>query len=403
MSRFRVLIIGAYGQFGQHIASALAQDPAFELVLAGRNAAAADAFAAALRDGGARASITTARVDVGADSLVGDLERLRPHLVIHTAGPFQQRDYRVAESALACGAHYVDLADGREFVMGIDRLASEAKARQRWVVSGASSVPGLSAAVVDALHGRFARLDAVESAISPGNRTARVVASPRAILGYVGRPFPALINGRWQRVHGWQSLRRLHMAGARDRWVARCDVPDLAVLPARYPTLHRCEFRAGLELRRMHFGLWLASWLVRARVVPGLAAWARPLLRASEAWMDAGSDTGVMTVTLDGLGHDDAPLRLEWRIVAEDGSGPRIPATAAIVLARKLASGALPGGDARPCLDVFSLDEFMCALADYPIRASLEVLPSGGSGQPRPRPEAGIARAGRTSGNDSAP
>lgn len=34
MTHFRILIIGAYGQFGRRIAAALAKDPAFELVLA---------------------------------------------------------------------------------------------------------------------------------------------------------------------------------------------------------------------------------------------------------------------------------------------------------------------------------------------------------------------------------
>jgi hypothetical protein len=45
----------------------------------------------------------------------------------------------------------VDLADGRDFVCGIDVLDPQAKAAGVLLLSGASSVPALSSAVVDAL------------------------------------------------------------------------------------------------------------------------------------------------------------------------------------------------------------------------------------------------------------
>lgn len=160
------------------------------------------------------------------------------------------------------------------------------------------------------------------------------------------------------------------------RWVARCDVPDLEILPSRYPGLRHCDFRAGLELRRMHWGLWLASWAVRARMAPGLERWARPLLRASEWWLQAGSDTGVMSVQMQGIGHAGKTRDVQWQIIASDGSGPQIPATVAIVLARKLARTELPGGGAKPCLDLFTLDEFMHALDSFPIQASTRVVSS---------------------------
>lgn len=399
--RFRTLIIGAYGQFGRRIADALSKDPGFELVVAGRNLRSAVAFSGELRERGARADITAVAIDVEAPDLARELAKLEVQLVIHTAGPFQQRNYRVAEATLDCGAHYVDLADGRDFVMGIDRFDERARAAGRWVVSGASSVPGLSAAVIEAHRHLFSRMHRVEAAISPGNRTARGLATTQAILGYVGHAFPALIDGRWQDVHGWQSLRRVRVPGAGTRWVARCDVPDLGVLPARYPELRHCDFRAGLELRRMHFGLWLASWLVRGKVVDTLSRWSVPLLRASEWWLRSGSDTGVMTVDIDGLDHAGSPLRVQWHIVANDGSGPQIPATAAVVLARKLALGRLDGGGARPCLDLFTLDEFMHELERFPIHASATVTPNRGSANAPPAQAPGTAHGDRTSDSDS--
>lgn len=374
MARYRILILGAYGQFGRRIAAALAKDPVFELVLAGRSLDAAERLQRELQQSGAQAALAAAVVDVESTALPAALSSLAVNLVIHAAGPFQGRDYAVAEAAMDAGAHYVDLADGREFVADIHRLDARARECGCRVISGASSVPGLSAAVVAALQPRFSSLTSIESIISPGNRTPRGLATTQAILGYVGQPYPALIDGRWQPVYGWQSLRRVHVPGVGTRWAARCEVPDLSLLPARYPSLRQCDFRAGLELGRMHFGLWLASWLVRARLSPRLTRWARPLLRLSEQWLDQGSDTGVMVVDIAGQGLDGAPLTLRWQIIAPDGSGPQIPATAAVVLAHKFANGTLRGGGAGACLDLFTLDEFMQALADQPIRASVHTL-----------------------------
>ena len=146
------------------------------------------------------------------------------------------------------------------------------------------------------------RSKASNRGISPGNRTERGLATTRAILGYVGRPFMAKIDGAFRPVHGWQSLRRETFEGVGARWFARCEVPDVGVLPRRYPQLRTCDFRAGLELRRMHFGLWCASWFVRAGLYARLADRAEMLLAISERWLSRGSDIGLMYVDMAGAG-----------------------------------------------------------------------------------------------------
>lgn len=370
---FLILILGGYGQFGGRITTTLAHDRDLHLLVAGRHLDAAERMVAGLRGDGASAALSAIALDVEATDLAARIAALQPQLVIHTAGPFQGRDYRVAEAALSIGAHYIDLADARDFVAGIGALEQAAHTAGRWVIAGASSVPGLSAAVIEAHHRRFSPLTCVEAAISPGNRSDRGLATTRAILGYVGQPYSILHGGRWRRVHGWQSLRRLHSPGAGTRWLARCEVPDLSVLPARYPQLLTCDFRAGLELRRMHLGLWLASWAVRARVLASLAPWAERLLAVSQRWRHSGSDTGVMRMTMRGRDHDGHPLQLHWTLTAADGDGPQVPATAAIVLARKLARGQLPGSGARPCLDLFTLDEFLRTLEGFAIETVVQV------------------------------
>lgn len=366
----RILVLGGYGLFGSRIVDALSRDAGLTVISAGRDRAKAATQVAALSL--PPATLESAAIDTEASDFTARLVALRPDIVIDAADPFQGRDYRVAEAALAIGAHCIDLSDSRAYVSGIGTLDAAARTANRRVVSGASSVPGLNAAVVAALYPRFSALESVESAISPGNRTARGWATMLAILGYVGKPYPVLHEGRREVAHGWQSLRRIRIADVGTRWVANCEVPDLDVLPSRYPELRTVEFRAGLELWRMHFGLWLGSLAVRFGPLRSLLPFARPLFVLSELWQGIGSDVGAMQVVLRGRDHEDKPLALTWTLVARNGDGPQIPATAAVLLARKLARGELPGGGASACIDLFTLDEFMQELDGHAMHASLE-------------------------------
>ena len=363
----RVLLIGAGGVFGSRIAGQLAGDPRFHLTLAGRKLVSLAALREVLGD----PRMQLAALDVTSAALAEVLASLRPQLVIHAAGPFQRQDYRVAEACLACGSDYVDLADGRDFVSGIGRLDGQAKAADRLLVSGASTVPALSSAVVDTLLPRFDVLEKIEHAISPGNRTPRGDATVAAILCYCGRPVRLWRDGRWQQGHGWMLSRHQRFPFGR-RWVGLCDVPDLELFPARYAGVRSVLFRAGLELKRLHFGTLVAAWLVRLGLIRDLARHAPRQRRLSEWFLDAGSDVGGMVVKLVGRDAQGQPLHLRWSLSAATGDGPQIPATPAVVLARKLADGELSARGAMPCMGLFTLDEVLAALDGFAIETGLE-------------------------------
>jgi hypothetical protein len=135
-----------------------------------------------------------------APGLEDRLKALEVDALIHTSGPFQGQDYRVARACAQAGVHYVDLADGRDFVCGIDVLDPQAKAAGVLLLSGASSVPALSSAVVDALASGMARVSDIDIGISPGNRTDRGLSTVAAILSYCGKPLPGLGQ---QALIGW--------------------------------------------------------------------------------------------------------------------------------------------------------------------------------------------------------
>ena len=357
----RVVVLGGYGNFGGIIATQLAADPAFELVVAGRDGDKAAAFAERI---GARG----AAIESNDANFAARLRECGADLVISTAGPFKGPDYRVARAALSAGAHYFDIADGRAFVCGITVLDNAARAAGRLVVSGASSVPALSSAVVDHLARDFAVLESIDIGISASEKTPGM-ATIEAVLGYCGKPFSQWRGGRWVTVHGWQRLRRHEFARpSMRRWIADCDVPDLELFPARYPGVRDVSFGAGVELPVVMAGMWMLSWAVRARMMRDASRYAAPLVRAARAFERLGTGRSAMFVRVAGRGHHGSPHERDWELRARANDGIRVPCTAAVALARKLSRGDLPTG-AMPCVGLLALDEHLRELKDCAIAA----------------------------------
>ncbi len=359
----RVLIIGGYGNFGSYIAKSLSENPNIQLLIGGRNLAKAEAMVISL---GAKNAAEAVELNIFSD-LTAKLKRVDANIVIHTSGPFQQQDSFVAKAALEAGAHYIDLADGREFVSNISALDSMAKLKKLSVISGASSVPGLSSAIIDAYQHEFETLETVEYGISTAQKTNRGQATTSAILSYVGMPFKTLVSGSFKNVFGWQSMHREVFLGLGKRLVGNCDVPDLALFPKRYPTLKTIRFYAGLEIPFLHVGLWSISWLRRLRLLPDLSKFAAYLLKIS-FWFDRlGSDESGFFMRLEGKTRDNANRLVRFDLVARSGDGPFIPCMPAIIIAKKLAAGVEMQNGAHPCMGLLSLDEYLDALKDLKI------------------------------------
>lgn len=359
-----VLVLGGYGNFGAYICRALVQDDNIRLLIAGRDEARARRFAAGIglpeRQGMA--------LDVEVTSLAKQLSAMEVNTVIHAAGPFQQQDYRVAQACIAAGCHYLDLADGRDFVAGIGKLDAAAHLAGVLVASGASSVPALSSAVVDYFLPEFSRLDVIRHAIVSGGKTPGL-ATLRAVLGYCGKPFMRLETGFWKGVFGWQDLhRRRYPAPVGTRWLGNCDVPDLAVFPQRYPDVKTVTFHAGLGVPLAHLATWALSWLVRWGLFRNIAEWAKPLRWISRQLEVLGPQASAMHVELTGLDHQGRSLTRVWHILARQHHGPHIPCGAAIALVRKLADGSLAERGAMPCVGLLTLNEYMGALAGLDVR-----------------------------------
>lgn len=359
-----VLILGGYGNFGKRIAEALVRRDV-PVIIAGRD----KAKALALKNQLNAPLVTTTSFDAFKE-LGGALDALKPSVVINTCGPFQTCDYEIAACCIEHNVHYIDLADGRAFVAGITALDSKAKEHGVAVISGASTVPGLSSAVLDHYRSRFSKIDNLRYGISPGQKAERGLATTKGILTYVGRPLAPVSKDQRPRF-GWQDIYRQRFPTIGARWMANCDIPDLDLFAERYD-LGDIRFSAGLELGFLHLGLWGLSWLVRFGLPINLPARAGFLLKASN-WFDGlGTADGGMYVMLSGRDLTGQPLEQKWFIEALDGYGPHIPTVPAIVLADKLARGELRMSGALPCIGLVTLEDYLAELAPYPIRTYLD-------------------------------
>ena len=271
-----ILVLGAYGFFGSRICAALAKNPRIQLILAGRDLAKATAAAYQL---GLSANHARA-MDATSPDLALQLRKLGVNTLIHTAGPFQGQGYEVARAAIKAGCHYLDLADGRAFVSGITRLDAEARAAGVSIVSGVSSLPALTSAVVDKYRGEFKRLDVIRIGITSG-AVIPGVATMRAVLGYCGKPFRTLENGAWIDVHGWLDTQEHDFQKTVGvRRISRCDVPDLDLLPQRYPGVKTVSFRAGFASSTAHQLVERLAMLVKARRLKSALPFARTAVHA---------------------------------------------------------------------------------------------------------------------------
>lgn len=365
----KILVLGGYGNFGARICRRLASDK-HDVIAAGRDPDRGQQTA------GFDNHIGKAKLDIADPDLLGKLCELSPDIVIHCVGPFQGQDYRIALASLTAGAHYIDLADGRAFVAEFAAAVNPAaQAAGRLAVTGASTLPALSSAIFDSLVDRFDTMGEIQISIAPGQRAARGVATIRAVFSYLGRPFKWLENGEWRNAYGWQELRRLQFAGVGTRWAAACDVPDLELLPARYPGVKTLQFRAALELGVQHFMLAGVAGLRRMGVPIPVERWAHQLDQVA-GWFDRfGSECGAMLVSVTGTKKDGRGQRVEWHLTADDNYGPEIPCMAAILLANKLARGEINARDAMPCMGLLTLDEFQPEFDRWGIETSIREIP----------------------------
>lgn len=357
----KVMVLGGYGNFGARISRALGGDNRIQLLVAGRDGQRAEAFAAAM-PGRAQG----VAVDMYGAGFAQALKNLDVGLLIHTAGPFQGQDYAVARACAQAGVHYIDLADGRRFVCDFPRALHAAFVdADRVAISGASTVPALSSAVVDSLCAGWQRLDTLDICIAPAQTAPRGVATLRAVLSYCGGPIQVWNGGQWQTYVGWAKPKRMVFQRLRPRLGALCDIPDLELFPAHYQVRNRMEFRAALEVGLAQRAFAVLAWLRQTGVLKNPSGLAGLLNTTANLFDPLGSALGGMVVRVAGLDAAGKPIKREWHIAADNDHGPEIPCMAAILLARRLADGEPMACGAYACVGFNKLADFAPEFAKW--------------------------------------
>ena len=380
----RLLIVGGYGVFGGRLARLLSDEPRLTLIVAGRSLAKAQAFCATTLPG---AAYEAARFDRGGD-LEAQLVALAPDLVVDASGPFQaygDDPYRLVRAAIAHGASYLDLADGAEFVQGVAAFDTAARAAGVFALSGVSSFPVLTLAVVRALAGDLERLDSVEGGIAPSPYAGVGENVIRAIAAYAGKPVALRRGGRDAVGHGMAESRRYvirppgHIPLPSIRF-SLVDVPDLRVLPSLWPDLAEVWMGAGPVPEILHRMLNGLAHLVRWRLLPSLVPFAGLFHRAVNIvrW---GEHRGGMYVEVRGA-RGAAPVVRSWHMVAEGDDGPLIPSMAAEAIARRTLAGKPPAPGARPATAELDLAAYDRLFAGRAIVTGFREEPEPGAAEP---------------------
>lgn len=357
----RVMVIGGYGNFGSIVCRHLVVMPGVDLVISGRDPHKL------LR----KVDELKAQSGTVCESWCGDamgaafksaLGSMGIQLVIHTGGPFQGQSYSVAEGCIDAGVNYCDLSDCRTFVTGIGALDARAKHAGVAILSGCSSVPTLSAAIIDQHRYRFQRIDLIEHGISSSARMPGL-STVEGVLAYAGKPIKQLRNGQVHEVLGWQdlTLRKLQQLGT--RVLANVDVPDIDIFASRYGA-QTLSFKAGPGLKLGGVANYLLAQALRMGLVRDHTSWAARLHRWGIWFERFGDGKSAMYIDVQGIGVEGKPLSMTAQLTAMNDKGPEIPSCAAVALAAKIVQGYLPEPGARACVGEITVDEYMAAIND---------------------------------------
>ena len=328
--------------------------PEHSLIIAGRNSANGKAYADSIN---ARYLQCDTR-DLKALAQLID----GAFLVINASGPFQALDYRIPETCINQGCHYIDLGDGRDYVAGIKTLHQQAEAKGVFVCVGASTSPAVTSAGVTAILPKEKKAKSIKIALNAGNKNPAGVSTIASILAYVGVPIRVWKNNRWQTESGWslgEFVTFPEPVGRRR--VQLCNVPDLELFPKMFQA-EQVEFKAGVELIVFNYAISLFGWLKRLFPVVNLPKFANLLVTLSKVFKHLGTLHGGCAVWVT---NDEGNQKSVAFIAPKNG--PRIPTAPTVLLSRKVLQEGPPTLGAFPCVGFIHLDEYRDYLASFDI------------------------------------
>jgi hypothetical protein len=354
----KILILGGYGVFGGRLAELLSDLPALELLICGRNLASAQAFCTRYQG---RARVQAMQLD--RREIESALQEMEPDLVVDASGPFQDYGadrYKVIAACIAAQVDYLDFADAADFVFGVSQFDEQARQAGVFVLSGASSFPVLTAAVLREMA-REMDIVSAEGGIAPSPYAGIGLNVMRAVIGYAGAPVKLLRGG--VKTHGIGLAESMRFTVAvpgrlplRSIHFSLVDVPDLQVIPPEHPTMTDIWIGAGPVPESLHR---ILNLLAKARATFHLPSWA-PFSRLFYVVLNAmkfGEHRGGMFIRARGI-RDGRAVERSWHLLAEGDDGPYIPSMAIEAIIRKQLAGVPAAPGARPATHALELADY---------------------------------------------
>lgn len=349
----KVLILGGYGTFGSLIAGELARTT--NVVIAGRNQFRGQKFADSI---GAVFSLCNARDETALRNTVKGAQ-----IVINASGPFLPNDYSIPNVCLEEGCHYIDLADGRDYVKDFPKLAELAQEKDVFACTGASTAPAVTYALLSELSLTFHDIHSIKIYLIAGNKNKPGVSTFESILSYAGTEIPVWKNSQWENHMGWGLAEIFEFPPpVGKRFVQLCNVPDLELFPQLFEA-DQVLFKAGVELPIFNIGLSILARLKKRFPQIHLLSLAEPLIRISRLFKSFGSYSGGVLVHVEDKRGDHKSLAF-----VTSQNGPRIPTSPAVLLTRRLLNKDIVARGAFPCVRLISLGEFRDYLEPFGIR-----------------------------------
>jgi hypothetical protein len=264
---------------------------------------------------------------------------LRPgDLVLDTAGPFQDRTTTLVEAAITIGCDVIDIADNVEHALRVRALRSAIDSAGIRVLSAASSVSAVSAALLTWLGiERPARLTGL---LAPAARHSASAGTGQSLLRSIGQPIRVLRDGALTSLPGWSEPRRIELPEGAGSFNGRLfESADAVWLPERWPTLRNVEMLVDTRIPGLNglFALaarrpWLRGLIERQQAAGRMAA---RLLGATTGCL------GIEVASLDG--------HIARAVLLPRHHGHRVAVAPMVLAAAAITEGRFPGrGLVRP-------------------------------------------------------
>ena len=354
----KLLIIGGYGVFGGRLIELLSDIHDIEIIVCGRDLSKAQEFCLAFKGQATVRALQLYRKDI-AHALITE----RPNIVVDASGPFQAYGsdcYSVIECCIAECVNYLDFADAADFVYGVSQFNEQAKAAGVFVLSGVSSFPVLTAAV---LRDMALSMDilTVRGGIAPSVYAGIGLNVMRAVLSYAGEPVILQRNGKVGHGIGLAESCRYTVAvpgkmPLRNIRYSLVDVPDLQIIPPEYSTLTDIWMGAGPVPETLHRLLNLLAIARKRFGLPSIVPLSK-LFYIVLNMVKFGEHRGGMFVHAEGIANGKR-IEKSWHLLAEGDDGPYIPSMTIEAIVRKFMNGQQPDTGARSGAKSLELSDY---------------------------------------------